>query len=80
MPKIALVQMSMAENLEANVEKSLGLLEEAAANGAHVVAFPEVQFSPFFPQYENRDASSHAIEIDHPAVQRLCRRPASGWA
>ena len=77
MPRIALVQMSMLENIDANVEKSLVLLEEAAANGAHVVAFPEVQFSPFFPQYENRDASSYAIEIDHPAVQRLqeaCKR------
>lgn len=71
MPRIALVQQSMSDDFEANVEKSLELLEEAAANGAHVVTFPELQFSPFFPQYENRDASKYAIGIGHPAVQRL---------
>ena len=77
MPRIALVQCSMSEEFEANVEKSLGLLEEAAANGANVVAFPEVQFYPFFPQYEKRDASSYAIGIDHSAVRKMqqaCQR------
>ena len=69
--------MSMLEDLEANVEKSLELLEAAAAKGAHVVIFPELQFSPFFPQYENRRASIYAIGIDHPAVRRMqeaCKR------
>jgi predicted amidohydrolase len=77
MLKIALVQMSMSDEFEANIEKSLGLLEEAAADGANVVTFPELQFSPFFPQYEDRDASHFAIDIGHEAVQRFqaaCKR------
>lgn len=77
MPRIALVQMSMSEDVEANIEKSLNLFDEAAAGGANVVLFPEIHFSIFFPQYEGRKADEFAISIDHPAIGRLreaCRR------
>jgi len=77
MPRIALVQMSMSEDIEANVEKSLVRLEEAAGQGANVIMFPEVQFSPFFPQHEARDAAEYLWEIDHPALRKMqeaCKR------
>ncbi len=76
MPKIAIVQQSMSGDFAENVEKSLSLIAEAASGGADLVSFPEVQFSPFFPQYEKRDASPYLIDIGHEAITRmqaLCR-------
>ena len=74
--RIALVQMSMEESLEANLDKSLARMREAASNGAQLVCFPEIQFSPFFPQFPGGDASRYAVGIDHPAMramQQACR-------
>jgi beta-ureidopropionase len=74
--RIALVQMSMEESWEANLEKSLASMRDAASNGAQLVCFPEIQFSPFFPQFSGGDASAYAMEIDHPAmraIQQACR-------
>ncbi|MBQ7757942.1 nitrilase-related carbon-nitrogen hydrolase, partial [Anaerotignum sp.] len=48
--KIALAQMKMAPDMEANYKKSVAMIEEAAKNGADLVCFPEVQLTPFFPQ------------------------------
>jgi predicted amidohydrolase len=75
--KIALAQMAMTENIEANLKKSLALIEQAAAKGADLVLFPEIQLSPFFPQYENQDASQYLMTPDSPylkAVQDACAR------
>jgi predicted amidohydrolase len=52
--KIALAQMAMTENIEANLKKSLALIEQAAAKGADLVLFPEIQLSPFFPNMKIR--------------------------
>jgi predicted amidohydrolase len=74
--RIALVQMSMEESWEANLEKSLAYMREAAGQGAELVCFPEIQFSPFFPQFAGGDASRYAMGIEHPAiraVQSACR-------
>jgi predicted amidohydrolase len=46
-------------------------MTEAAGNGASVVCFPEIQFSPFFPQFPGGDGSRYVMEIDHPAVQAV---------
>lgn len=74
--RIALVQMSMEESLEANLDKALACMREAASNGAELVCFPEIQFSPFFPQFPGGDASAYAMGINHPAIramQQACR-------
>jgi predicted amidohydrolase len=69
--RIALVQMSMEESIQTNLDKTLPGMTEAARNGAKLVCFPEIQFSPFFPQFPGGDASRYAMKIDHPVVKAL---------
>ena len=67
--KLALIQMAMSTSMEDNYKKSLALYEQAADAGADLVLFPEIQLTPFFPQYEGRDVSSYAIDETHPYWQ-----------
>jgi predicted amidohydrolase len=74
--KIALAQLSFTDNMEANLQKALTSMESAALLGAEAICFPEVQLSPFFPQYPGLDASKYAIPIDHEFIdvlQAKCR-------
>jgi len=74
--RMALIQMGMEEVPEANLDKALVCIREAAKIGAELVCFPEIQFSPFFPQFPQEDASRYAMKIDHPvmrAMQQACR-------
>ena len=47
--KLALAQMSGLNNMEADLNKSLKYIKEAAENQADIVLFPEVQLTNFFP-------------------------------
>lgn len=49
--KLALAQIRVSENMENNLKKALSFIRDAAAKGADLILFPEVQLSPFFPQY-----------------------------
>ncbi|MDO4488169.1 MAG: nitrilase-related carbon-nitrogen hydrolase [Eubacteriales bacterium] len=69
--KLALSQMSMSESIDENINKSIDALREAAANGANLILYPEIQLTPFFPQYERLDVSSYAMSIDHPFIKML---------
>lgn len=74
--RIALVQMSMTCDMAQNLNKSLHFMEEAKQNGADAICFPEVQLSPFFPQYPGKDASQYAMPIDDPMflkIREKCR-------
>lgn len=70
--KLALAQMKMAPDMESNFEKTLHLMRQAAEQGADLIFFPEIQLSPFFPQYEKRDAGAYALGLDSPYVQGVC--------
>lgn len=70
--KIALAQMKMSAHMGENQQKSLELIEEAARMGAELIMFPEVQLSPFFPQYEGFDASKYLISPEHPYIRGIC--------
>lgn len=70
--KIALCQMRMSEDAERNCQKALEQIAQAAKEGAQLIVFPEVQLSPFFPQYEGRDASGYVIAWDSPVIRRFC--------
>ena len=72
MAKIAAAQMRMSSDMDENYEKSIAFIKEAAQAGADLIAFPEVQLSPFFPQYEGYDASRYEIPLDHPYVKGFC--------
>ena len=67
--KIALCQMQMSGDSEQNRRRSLEQIALAAQAGARLILFPEVQLSPFFPQYEGRDASGYCVAWDSPVIQ-----------
>jgi len=49
--RIALAQTSAGGDREANRKKAEATVAKAAEEGAALVAFPEMAFDPFFPQY-----------------------------
>lgn len=51
--RIALVQHTPTEDLNASVERGLDALETAVENGAELVVYPELAFTPFYPQYRS---------------------------
>ena len=70
--KIALAQMRMSSDMETNYQKSLSFIRKAAERGVELVMFPEIQLTPFFPQYENKDVSDYVMTLDHPYVRGVC--------
>ena len=70
--KIALAQMKLSEYINENYEKTLKLIHRAADYGVQLVCFPEIQLSPFFPQYEKQDASPWVISMDSPYLRGIC--------
>lgn len=70
--KLALCQMRMSESAEENLEKSLAFIREAAQSGADMIVFPEIQLSPFFPQYPGLDVRDRSVEPNSETVTRFC--------
>jgi len=68
--KVALIQMAMSVEIEENLTKTLEYMKQAADVGADLVCFPEIQFSPFFPQFKSKDATKYAMPIDHDCVKK----------
>ena len=75
--KLALVQPVLVEDMKTNLANALISMEQAAANGANVVCFPEIQLSPFFPQYAGKDAKSYALTLDSETVQQIQQKCAA---
>ena len=74
--KIALAQMNMSESMEENYAKSVRLMRQAAEENAKLICFPEVQLTPFFAQYEDRDVSAYVTKMDDryvSGVRQLCK-------
>lgn len=69
--RIALAQMKNAGNMRENLNKSIGLIKEAAENRADLILFPEVQFTEFFPQYAGQNAEKYRLKLDSEEVKRL---------
>lgn len=68
--KLAMAQMSMTYNMSENLEKSISFIEKA--KGCDLIFFPEIQLSPFFPQYENRDASEYLVDAEGEFIKCFC--------
>ncbi|KAK7238665.1 carbon-nitrogen hydrolase [Aureococcus anophagefferens] len=51
--KVAAIQMSMSTSLEANVDKALNLVAEAADDGAKIIVLPELFAARYFAIEEN---------------------------
>jgi len=69
--KLALVQMSCASEPEANMEKALARIRQAADAGAGVVCLPELFRSPYFCQREDASNFDLAEPIPGPSTERL---------
>ena len=69
--KIALVQMSMGKEISENLDKSLKYCD--MAENCDLVFFPEIQLTPFFPQYHKVCVDHYCIDMDNDALVRLCR-------
>ena len=67
--KLAMAQMSMSGDMEHNLKKALKYIENSS--DCELLFFPEVQLSPFFSQYENRDASTYLRSADSPYIVSL---------
>lgn len=67
--KLAMAQMKMSADMDENLKKTLAFCEEA--EGSDLLFFPEVQLSPFFAQYEGRDASKYLIGIDDEKIRAI---------
>ena len=75
--KLAMAQMRMGISTEENLSKTIRFVEQAGEAGADLIFFPEVQLSPFFPQYEKRDAEQWAMSLAGPeitAIRNACRK------
>jgi beta-ureidopropionase len=72
--KIALVQQAVTADREHNLRQGISAMETAARAGAHLVAFPELAFEPFYPQ---RPASGTpwvcAEPVPGPTTDRVAR-------
>ena len=68
---MALAQMQMSEDIDENLKKSIDFIKKASRNGADLILFPELQLTPFFPQYEDIDAERYVHEIDSPHVREI---------
>ena len=68
--------MKMAADMKENYQKSTKLITEAANKGADLICFPEIQLSPFFPQYPKRDVKEYSFSLDSDyvkGIQSVCR-------
>ena len=75
--KIALIQQRAYQNVEENIHRGLLKLEEAATNGARLVVFPELAFTPFYPQWvAGPDAIDLAESIPGPTTDIFCQAAA----
>ena len=75
--KLALCQMRMSADEAENLERGLAALRTAAANGADLIVYPELQLHRFFPQYAGRNAADKLLTVDGPVVrqfQEACRQ------
>ncbi|MGB8951544.1 MAG: nitrilase-related carbon-nitrogen hydrolase [Candidatus Aminicenantales bacterium] len=71
--KIALVQQHATETLEENIQRGMEAFRKAAKDGAQLVAYAELAFSLFWPQYPSHtEYRSFAQTIPGPITDAFC--------
>jgi N-carbamoylputrescine amidase len=72
--RIALVQLAVTSDREASIQAGLRALKEAAQAGAQIVAFPELSFTPFFPQKRLAgDRFEHSEPVPGATTERFAQ-------
>jgi predicted amidohydrolase len=67
---LALAQMALSADMDANQRKILEFIKKG--QNADLMLFCELMYSPFFCQYEKRDASKYLMEKTDPKIKELC--------
>src|SRR2546425_9493292 len=68
---VGLVQMAMSAEPEANVQRAVAKVAEAAAAGAHLVCLPELFRSQYFAQREDPALFDLAEPVPGPSTAAL---------
>jgi beta-ureidopropionase len=71
MVKVALAQFRGSRDREANIAKAEDMIGQAAANGAQVIAFPELCNTMYFCFERNSDYFEWAEPVPGPSVERI---------
>ena len=71
MLRIGLIQMRCLPNPPENLEKAVGLIRQAAAQGAKIVCLQELFRTVYFCQVEDHKYFQYAEEIPGPTTDRL---------
>ena len=61
--KIGLIQTAATGDLDRNLEHTLAMAKQAIAEGARILCLQELYRTPYFPQYDGRDAAPCAETI-----------------
>jgi agmatine deiminase len=61
--KVGLIQSSVSEDPDLNLKRTVEMVKEAAGLGAKIVCLPELYRTRYFPQWDQKDASSLAETI-----------------
>jgi N-carbamoylputrescine amidase len=69
--KVGLVQMSCTENKQANLQKAIEKIKEAAAKGAQIVCLQELFTSLYFCDVEDYDNFKLAEPVPGPSTEAL---------
>jgi N-carbamoylputrescine amidase len=70
--KVALVQQHATANLEDNLRRGMDAVHQAARGGANLVAFAELAFTPFWPQFPaTPEATAKAEPIPGPMTEKF---------
>jgi N-carbamoylputrescine amidase len=68
--KIALIQRTASEDVKSNLNKAVNSVIEAAQNGANIICFAELAFTPFYPQKQKREnAPAYTEMIPGPTTE-----------
>ncbi len=60
---IGLIQTSVSEDIQANMEKAAGMIKKAAKKGAQIICLQELYRTRYFPQAEKKDVARLAETI-----------------
>lgn len=80
--RLSMAQMSMVNDIERNFNKSLQFMDLADEHKADLLFFPEVNLTPFFPQYAKKDVGGalnkvpdeFALALNDRRIGILCDR------
>jgi len=72
--KLALIQQKASKDIEANINKGIASVKEAAKSGANIICFAELAFETFYPQKPSTGNNLElAEEIPGPTTEKFSK-------